>query len=520
MESPADNYDVVIIGGALSGSSLALLLRRWRKTTRILVLEQAPEFDRKVGEATVELSGFFLSHVLRLHDVLSRDHLHKMGLRFWFGDGDRDRDKDGARRPLSEMSEVSAQLLPSLPSFQLDRAKLDETLLELAREAGVHVERPAKVTQVQLDGFENRVQFESTTGTHNIRARWVIDASGKRCLLGKQLGLIERFDEHQTAAAWGRWCGVRDLDGADLLGGDVRKPAPLLTVPASRRLCTNHFCGHGWWIWMIPLANGDTSLGIVHDRKLFALPGEGSKRERYESFLRSCDGLGELLEGAELDADDFRSYEHLAYRARQFMGEGWALVGDASAFLDPYYSPGLDHCAISVYATASILEKDLNGESSGEALQDAIGAHNERFERSYPLYFDALYRDKYELFGDAELTAIAFYLDTAMYYLGIVHEPLRNISELGEPPFGRNLRPVVWAARWMAFTNRRLVHIARARQKRGTYGRRNLGWTCMTDNFGSSRRKLTAAHWKGLCMWARVELGELRERAFGATSQQ
>lgn len=502
-----DHYDLVVIGGALSGSALALLLRRWHPKSRVLVVEKSEAFKRKVGEATTELSSYFLSHTLRLHDLLSREHLHKMGLRFWFG--------DDQERPLTECSEVSAELIPSLPSYQLDRARLDQSLLEMCTAEGAQVLRPAKITAVERDWPKHRVTIESDSGTQEITTRWIVDASGKRCYLGRQFGVIERFDEHQTAAAWGRWRGVKDLDGSQVLGNDVRDDPGLHFIPASRRLATNHFMGRGWWCWMIPLAGGETSLGLVWDRRLFDLEGPGRKRDQYEAFLRRSDGLGELLEGAELDTEDFTTYGHLAYRSRQYMDRGWALIGDAAAFIDPFYSPGLDHCATSTFATADLIDKDLKGKLSDDGLQEAIQTHNDRFTRSYPLYFQALYENKYEIMGDAELSAIAFYLDTAMYYLGVLHGPQTCPMEMAIPPFGRTVLPAKIAFRLMRFTNRRLVQIARNRQARGTYGKRNLGWTCMTDNFGRARRTLTSAHRKGLRMWAAAEARELMEKLSG-----
>ncbi len=504
MKEASKHYDVVVIGGALTGSSTALLLRRWNPTARILVVEKTSKFDKKVGEATTELSSFFLSHVLRLHELLAREHLHKMGLRFWFG--------DGSERSLAECSEVSSELIPSLPSYQLDRSRLDQSLLDMCQAEGTEVLRPAKVKKFEQEWPKSRLTIEGEDGELEVTARWVVDASGKRCWLGRKLGVIERFDDHPTAASWSRWRGVTSLDSQEVLGRDVREESALHYIPASRRLCTNHFMGHGWWCWVIPLVDGETSIGLVRDRRLFEMPREGAKHERYESFLRSCDGLGDLLKGAQLDTDDFRSYEHLAYRSTQYMDRGWALVGDAAAFIDPFYSPGLDHCAISSFATANLIDKDLKQALDEPGLDSAIAAHNARFTRSYPRYFEALYKDKYELFGDAELSAVAFYLDTAMYYLGVVHGPQVDVEELAEPPFGRNILPARMAFRLMKLTNRRLVHIARKRQSRGTYGKRNLGWRCMTDNFGRGRRKISPAHWKGLGLWAKVELGEVWEK--------
>ena len=53
-------YDVVIIGGSLGGAATATLLLRECPDLRVLVVERAPAFTRRVGEATVEISGFFL----------------------------------------------------------------------------------------------------------------------------------------------------------------------------------------------------------------------------------------------------------------------------------------------------------------------------------------------------------------------------------------------------------------------------------------------------------------------------
>ncbi|RYD84193.1 MAG: NAD(P)/FAD-dependent oxidoreductase, partial [Verrucomicrobiaceae bacterium] len=61
-DSPArPDYDVVIFGGAFSGSALALLLKRARPETRVLIVEKSEAFDRKVGESTSEVAGCFIT---------------------------------------------------------------------------------------------------------------------------------------------------------------------------------------------------------------------------------------------------------------------------------------------------------------------------------------------------------------------------------------------------------------------------------------------------------------------------
>ena len=49
------NYDVVIIGGSLSGAASATLLLRESPDLKVLIVERAPQFCRRVGEARVDL---------------------------------------------------------------------------------------------------------------------------------------------------------------------------------------------------------------------------------------------------------------------------------------------------------------------------------------------------------------------------------------------------------------------------------------------------------------------------------
>lgn len=462
------SYDVVVIGGAFAGSTFATILKRWQPQARILIVERCQEFDRKVGEATVEVSSMMLHRVLGLSDLLAREHLPKHGLRYWFA--------DGPHCPLAEMSEVGPSEIPRLPSFQLDRALLDQSLLELAASEGVEVARPATVEALDLGWPASTVTLSSAHGQRSVTARWVVDASGRHAFIARRKKILRRVEEHPIAAVWGRWEGVKDLDGVEILGTDPRRPA-LPPISGARRLATNHFCGHGWWCWMIPLRGGETSVGLVYDKRHFQWPTQGDAIDRFHDFVTSQPGLRELLADAILDGEDFHSYAHLPYRTTKYAEPGWALVGDAASFLDPWYSPGLDHVSISAYATARLIEEELQGELAAEgALAAAVDEHNSLFERSYHRWLSALYLDKYEYMGDAELTGAGFLMDTALYYIGVVTPLDADIEEMRYPLYGKDLWQTAAAFRFMRFYNRRLVKIARLRRRHGTYGRKNRGW--------------------------------------------
>jgi flavin-dependent dehydrogenase len=499
----ADHYDVVVIGGAFSGAATAILLKRWLPEAKVAVVEKAPTFDRKVGEATVEISSLMLHRVLGLSDVLARDHLAKHGLRYWFA--------DRPDRTLAEMSEVGPGEVARLPAYQLDRSKLDETLLAKAVAAGAELIRPAAVEGLELNWPVSRLAVTAAGTERRLSARWVIDASGRHAFIARRLRLLQRVEEHPTAAVWGRWTGVLDMDGPEVTGSDPRRPM-LPHLAAARRQATNHFCGYGWWCWLIPLAGGETSVGLVYDKRFFSWPTEGSLKERYLDFLRSTPGVRELLAPAELDEDDFRSYAHLPYRTERYAERGWAAVGDAAAFMDPFYSPGLDHASLSAYATARLVEDDLAGRLDEAALGEAVEEHNRQFLRSYRRWLGALYIDKYETFGDAELTAAGFLMDTALYYMGVVTEMYRDVEALRYPVFGQPLPQAAFFFRFIRFYNRRLVQLARQRRCYGTYGRRNAGWRCFVEAPGLGRTGATGMFNAGFKLWLKAELECLGHR--------
>ena len=84
MSTEIEQFDVVVIGGALSGAATALILKRERPELRVLVVEKSKTFGRRVGEATVEISTYFLTKILGLTTYLNESHLVKQGMRFWF----------------------------------------------------------------------------------------------------------------------------------------------------------------------------------------------------------------------------------------------------------------------------------------------------------------------------------------------------------------------------------------------------------------------------------------------------
>ena len=489
MPSPS-HYDVVILGGAFSGASAAILLRREAPELRVLIVEKAEAFDEKVGEATTEMSAMFITRRLAMWHHLEAEHLPKEGLRYWFSN-----EKVTGH---GNASEAGGFLRSSVPSFQLRRDTLDEYLLATAVAEGAELLRPAKALGVDLGDFDHQLKVEAAGEVREIRCRWILDATGRVNFIGRKLGLIDRVDAHPTAAVWCRWKNVRHID--DIA---ARQGALATRNIGSRRLSTNHYMGFGYWIWVIPLGNGETSIGVVFDKRLVDLHQSKNRADDFIAFLKAIPALAELIDGATPRLDDLRFYSHLPYVTRQYMGNGWALLGDAAAFLDPYYSPGLDHAAFSVEATVEIIRKA----AAGEDVAERIAEHNATFVRSYHRFFEAAYRDKYYYMGEADLLAASFLLDTAHYYIFVVMPAYRFMKKFFWMPV-LGPKPAFISLHLMSLYNRRLKAIALSRRAAGEAGARNEGRRIKAYyNLNLAPFQMAA---RGIRLWAFAELDNVR----------
>jgi flavin-dependent dehydrogenase len=489
-------FDVVVVGGAIAGASTAILLRRWHPELSVLVVEKGAAFDWKVGESTVEISSYFLTRVLKLYDYLSREQIAKQGFRFWF--------HNGAVSCLREASEVGPTQLARTPSFQLDRSRLDEHLLGVARAEGADVWRPARVTGIRLKeetgAAENVVVVERDGRRSEVSAGWVVDASGRAATIARKKGLLKPLESHPTASIWARFRNVKDLDGREVAGVDPADPF-VRSVIAARRLSTNHFVGFGYWIWFIPLKGGETSVGLVWDKRLVD-PKGATPEEKLRRFLDGNPLTRELLEKAEIVPDDTRFYGHLPYVNDRVAGDGWSLVGDAAGFLDPFYSPGLDQMAFSVAWTLELVRRGRT--EAPEAFARELALHNRRYDRYLKFFFGSIYQEKYWLMGDYDTMTCSFLMDTSLYYLAAVI-PIYGWSadRLLVPPFYQDFSEVAFYP--MRFYQRRLISIARRKLALGIYGNHNSGRRPGLVGF-SLRSSVWVMLGHGLVRWLKAEL--------------
>ena len=423
--TPAVDRDVVIIGGGVAALTLALELRRARAQTRILVVEPNPypvaEVTHTVGESTVEVSAHYLRDRLGLGDHLSTAQIRKMGLRMFFSDGTN---TDIAAR----MELGSSSFVPQV-TYQIDRGRLENELHRRCVAEGVDFAR-GRVRSVDIGGATapHGVDVQDEDDTSRTTSRWVVDASGRNRALARQLDL-KNVNAHNCNAAWlrvateidiGRWSD--DAQWQDRL------------VEGDRAMSTNHLMGDGYWVWLIRLASGATSVGIVADPSFHRFD-EFNTLPKAKAWLRAhepqCAAVLDQHDDLIRDFRVMKKYSHGATKV--FDGRArWGLTGDAGVFLDPLYSSGLDLVAIGNGLLTDMITRDLNGEDVVARAQIS-----DTLYRSLTDMWLAVYQDQYTLMGTPAVMSAKIIWDVAFYwgFVGLLYANDRFVRVADEPDF-------------------------------------------------------------------------------------
>jgi len=409
-------YHVLIAGGGLAGQCLARQLRLARPELSVAVVDfeqrPLPEAAFKVGEATSELGAHYFAVKLQLGDYLHRDQLLKNGLRFFFGD---------AQGPLEDRPEYGPRRFPPISSFQLDRGRLENHLRALNQAAGITLLEGFGVQQISLgekDAPHTTLIRERASGnTSSLRSCWVVDCTGRQRILQKALKLGRPSPLHHSAS-WFRVqgkCNVEDfVPTANVAWHDQ--------VPGGARYhSTNHLVGHGYWVWLIPLSSGNTSIGIVVDERIHPIATINT-HEKALAWLRRHEPIV-ARHVAAFNLMDFLFFREFSYDTERFYSaDRWACVGEAATFLDPFYSPGSDFIAMG-----NTMVTRLIGRYFGKTLTPAAVEQSNATMLMLQRGFTEVFRDQYPTFGQPRVMTAKVVWDNASYWVFVCQAFFQDI---------------------------------------------------------------------------------------------
>lgn len=356
----AAEHDVIIIGGGPAGSLLASLLARDGR--RVLVLEKDIHPRDHVGEALTPSTNVIFEQIGFLEKMEAAGFTHKPGV-VWTTPNARTGQFVSVRT-----SEFPFPGAPRPYSFNVERDLFDAMLLRHAHELGATVLQGVAAKEILFEGDRAvGVRVVPMEGwEHDARAKVIVDASGRRCLLANQLGLRRKDPGFNQFGIYSWFRGVT--------------PPP----EGFEGYLFLHFLGlERAWAWQIPLKDGVWSIGVVTEKGDFTKSGR-THEAFFDDLMRRNRALWDAMEHAERVRPWYIEADY-TYKNDTTSGEGWLLIGDALRFIDPVFSTGVDVAAYSALHGYEAIRSVLDGGDERRAFEDFENKVTQGVEAWYDL---------------------------------------------------------------------------------------------------------------------------------------
>jgi len=360
--------DVIIIGGGPAGSTAASYLTMLGR--KVLVLEKEKFPREHVGESLLPFCYPILKE-LGVLEEMERFFVRKPSVRFVDKEGDT-----FTNWCFNHVINDESHL-----SFQVDRKVYDTLLLKNARRLGATVKEQTKVSGVEFDDEKDEVKVTAIGPDgekQEYQGRFLIDASGRDNFLANKNRWRQPNKGFERTALWTHWINVKEMRGGLEDGSSI-----IAYIGGEKR----------GWIWVFPLERDRVTAGVVMDsfylrdkkREMLEKGSQDWQMDLYKQELAESPFVGDLLHGADPMMGLFVEGDY-SYNSDVKYGSRFALVGDASRFIDPIFSSGIYLSMKSATLVAHALHKMLADDlDNNQPLMDAYKQINGAYDLVFRL---------------------------------------------------------------------------------------------------------------------------------------
>ena len=331
---PSRECDVAVLGGGPAGAAAALMLAR--AGCSVVVIEKSHYEQARIGETLPPAVRPLLARLVVWEPFLAAGHMPSPGvLSVWGQD---------------ELHETHFIFNPYGQGWHLDRQRFDAMLAQAAGQAGARLCCGARLTAcLPLAGDRWQVAFtygdSSTRREHQLRARFLIDATGRAAVLARRQGAHRLNADRLVGLAGVLAARSQESDRPE----DQCDSSTLVEA-----------CADGWWYSAL-LPGGRLMAVYMTDADLLRR-NRGAWHAFWQARLQQTIHTRSRLHAFDLQGVP-RAVAACSSRLDCVSGRGWLAVGDAAMAFDPLSSQGLMQALASgIYAGEAV-----SGHLAGEA---------------------------------------------------------------------------------------------------------------------------------------------------------
>ena len=359
-------YDLVIVGGGIGGSALAIVMARAGR--RVLLLEKSEHYEDRVRGEWIAPWGVTETKRLGLYDLLMGAGGHHITDHVTYDESLPPAECEQAALPLGIFA-------PDVPGpLCLGHPHHCQTLYDAAAAAGAETLRPVIVEKITL-GSDPSVTFSHAGETRTVHAPLIVGAEGRQSEVRAAAGIHLHQDKPH------HWF-------AGLLVENVPE-----VNPQRQTIGTEGNFG----FLTFPQGNGRVRVygGYALEEK-GRFHGEEGARRFLDAFRVACAPQNEALAKGTPAGPLFSYFNNDSWTDEPF-AEGCVLIGDAAGWNDPINGLGL-----SITYRDVRLVSDIQKDTPAGAAPDFAPYAEERAERMRRLRFAGQLQAALDMeFGDA-----------------------------------------------------------------------------------------------------------------------